>query len=346
MPTIYISTNQLEPKSRNDFWRTVIGPIYEISSIERGSPGTLEGEIESRAAGRLSIGRTRFNDQRYKRDKKLIKLANFEFYLVQLITGGTLCGDFDGHNVTATVGDILLIDLARPLESEARAGSRITTTIPKEILNRATDWRNIHGTVLPAAAAATRLIAHFLEGAFRIANDLTPEEGNSTEEALANLIASALNGQITVIDRQSETSRSLKESIIQYIEQHIAASDLSVSSIQDRFGISRAHLYRLFEAENGIAGFIKDKKLDFVLYTLSKNPHRNFTAKQIAFECGFESSQTLNRLFRERFGLTPKELYRAGHLKKLPAGGGLNLHAFLKDQVLNAARIINQAANV
>lgn len=344
MPNIHISTHQLEPGKRSDFWRTIIQPIYEISSFEGDTSAVLEGEITSYSAGSLSIATTRFNSQRYKRDRKLINLANFEFYLIQLITAGTVLGNFDGRDVKASIGDILIIDLARPVESEAAAGSRITTTIPKEMLNRSMNGRNIHGAVLHADSAATRLISHFLEGALRIANDLSPEEGASTEEALANLIASALKGQSYVLDFTTDSSRSLKETIILYIEQNIANVELSVSKLQERFGISRAHLYRLFEEENGISGFIKDKKLDNVLHTLSKLPQRNVTSKQIAFECGFESTQTLNRLFRERFGMTPKELYQSGRLKQIPGGDNMTLHAYLKKQVLNAVQLINQTA--
>lgn len=347
MPEIYLSTNQIDPDARNDFWRTLIRPIYEISSFDGNTDTSLEGEIWSYSSGPLTIGATRFNQQRYHRDRKLISLGGLDFYLIQLITAGDLKGDFAGNDVKAVVGDIVIIDLSYAVHSAATAGRRITTTLPREALNNIVNRSTIHGTVLPGHAATTRLIAHFLKGVLKIASGLTPEEGASTQEAMVNLFAMALrNVELASICSDWPTlNRGLKEAIVNYIDQNITSNRLNVNAIQTRFNISRAHLYRLFEEENGISGLIKNKRLNLALRALSARERQNISIKQIAYQFGFESPAAFNRLFRDRYGALPRELIGAGDALTLPTDGEFSLHAHIKEQVLNVSEMINKSAS-
>lgn len=343
MKRLYLSTANIAPSARNDFWSSIIRPIYEISSYDGDTTRLLEGEIWSYSAGPLTIGATSFNQQRYQRDKRLIGLTGLDFHLVQLITVGTLKGDFDGKSVDAKVGDIVIIDLARPVRSEATTGRRITTTLPRDVLNRAVAWRDIHGTTLPGNAPATRMIAHFLKGVLDVAHQLTPEEGVATQEAMIKLFAASLNNLATPprFGDEATLNHGLKEAIVQYIEQNLSSYNLSITSIQKRFNISRTHLYRLFEPENGISGFIKDKRLNLALRDLTGQPNRSVTAKELAYQYGFESAGAFNRQFRERFGMSAKEMIHEGHLTPMNVGSDFDLHNHIRTRVLTAAQAIN-----
>ncbi len=348
MSKIYLSTADLSPEARNDFWRTVIRPIYEIASPNGSASDTLQGEILSYSAGPLTIGSTTFSEQSYQRDKHQIDREKSDFYLIQYITSGDLRGDFDGRPVAAATGDIVIIDLTQSVRSHASAGQRITTILARDVLNRAANWRSLHGIVLANDAPATRLISHFLQGVLNIAPELSAEEGASTQDAIINLIALALRSSPEIAMNSSGTDAvnlDMKEQIIRFIENNIASTSLGIAMIQKRFHISRAHLYRIFDAESGIASFIRNKRLDFALQSLMKGQYSNITAKQLAHLSGFKSPELLNRLFREKFGMSPKELVKSGELARFSAKSGFDLHDHMREQVLNAAQIINAASS-
>lgn len=347
MSKIYLSTADIAPEARNDFWRTVIRPIYEIASPNGSASDTLQGEILSYSAGPLTIGSTTFSEQSYQRDKHQIDREKSDFYLIQYITSGDLRGDFDGRPVDAATGDIVIIDLTQSVHSHASAGQRITTILARDVLNRAANWRSLHGIVLANDAPATRLIAHFLQGVLNIAPELSAEEGASTQDAIINLIALALRSSPEIAMNSNGTdpvNLDMKEQIIRFIENNIASTSLGIAMIQKRFHISRAHLYRIFDAESGIASFIRNKRLDFALQSLMKGQYSNITAKQLAHLSGFKSPELLNRLFREKFGMSPKELVKSGELTRFAAKSGFDLHDHMREQVLNAAQIINAAS--
>lgn len=347
MSKIHLSTSDIAPEARNDFWRTVIRPIYEIATPNGDPSETLRGEILSYSAGPLTIGTTSFSEQSYQRDKHQIDRENSDFYLIQFITSGDLSGDFEGRSVAAAAGDVVIIDLTQSVHSHASAGQRITTILARDAFNRNANWRSLHGIVLSADAPATRLITHFLQGVLNIAPELSAEEGASTQDAIINLIALALRSSPDIVEQTmgaDAVNVDMKEQIIRFIENNIASTSLSVAMIQKRFHISRAHLYMIFGADHGIASRIKEKRLDFALRSLMKGQYSNVTAKQLAHISGFKSPELLNRLFREKFGMSPKELVRSGELMRLSVKSGFDLQDHMREQVLNAAQIINTAS--
>lgn len=345
MNRLFLSTAQMHPEFRNEFWRTLIRPIYEISSFDGDTKAPLEGKILSFSTGPLTIGATFHNQQRYQRDKRLIGFGGLDFYMIQMLTGGSLVGDFDGRDVKASLGDIVIIDLARTVRSEATAGRRLTTTLPRQALQKAVGWQNLHGVVLSKDVASTRLITQFLGATLKIASQLTQDEAAAAQQALIHLFAAAIRGLPNNFSayEASDHSVSLKEMIIAYIDQHALSPQLTVASIQERFHISRAHLYRLFEAENGISGLIKDKRLSAVLRAISRGEFRNSSTKQVAYQSGFETPEAFSRQFRARYGVSPKEMLKSGLAAAQAIGGEFDLHSHLRSQVLAAAGAINKA---
>ncbi len=345
MNRLFLSTAQMDPDFRNEFWRTLIRPIYEISSFDGDTKAPLEGKILSFSTGPLTIGATAHNQQRYQRDKRLIGVGGLDFYMIQMLTGGSLVGDFDGRDVKASMGDIVIIDLARTVKSEATAGRRITTTLPRQALQKAVGWQNLHGVVLRKDVASTRLITQFLGATLKIAPQLTVDEGAAAQQALIHLFAAAIRGVSTHLTapEASVHSVSLKEMIIAYIDQHAMSPQLTVASIIDRFNISRAHLYRLFEAENGISSFIKDKRLSAVLRAISRGEFRFLSTKQLAYQSGFETPEAFSRQFRARYGVSPREMLKSGPVAAQAISSEFDLHSHLRSQVLAAAGAINAA---
>ena len=81
--------------------------MYEITGDS--DDYQFSGSIVARSIGSIQIGATSFNSQRYTRARKLIAKSGLNHYVLQLITGGDLHGDFNGVDVEAKQGDIVVI---------------------------------------------------------------------------------------------------------------------------------------------------------------------------------------------------------------------------------------------
>jgi AraC family transcriptional activator of tynA and feaB len=128
-------------------------------------------------------------------------------------------------------------------------------------------------------------------------------------ETTLELIATSLGSQYA---EAGETARA--ETIIaikKYIESHLDDPSLGPPALAVRFGISLRYLHLLF-ARFGttVSRWILYRRLERCRRELAvAGPHKNIT--EVAFGCGFNDAAHFSRVFKNRYGVTPRE-YRAG----------------------------------
>ncbi|MEO0606915.1 MAG: helix-turn-helix domain-containing protein [Pseudomonadota bacterium] len=145
--------------------------------------------------------------------------------------------------------------------------------------------------------------------------------------ALHRFLASlklALNGPDTDGDVRRRARKALSDQIAGYIEQHLGAADLCVETLLERFGVSRASLYRMFEERGGVRQYINDRRLYRAVLDISKGPMQRGKIADAAEKWGFSSGANFNRAIRRAFGVAP------GSLLKLPDEGVASLSAQTK----------------
>lgn len=98
------------------------------------------------------------------------------------------------------------------------------------------------------------------------------------------------------------------DEVKQYIEQNFCDPNITLEKLGDEFGVSPNYLGRLFKKDVGmsVADYINAERLKQVLSQL-ENTERS--AKEIAEECGFVSSNYFYTYFRKKIGVTP-QVYR------------------------------------
>jgi AraC-like DNA-binding protein len=95
------------------------------------------------------------------------------------------------------------------------------------------------------------------------------------------------------------------ESLKGLVEQHLDSPTLSAEFVCARSGWSRATVYRLFEAEGGLARYIRKRHLlcAFRELTSEQPPHLRIVDLALAHQ--FASEASFNRAFRRAFGIPP-----------------------------------------
>lgn len=95
--------------------------------------------------------------------------------------------------------------------------------------------------------------------------------------------------------------------VIVYIEEHLT-EQLSLEKLANEAQLSKYQLIRLFHKEQDMTpwNFLISKRIDKVKKLLEEG----YSPGQAAIEVGFYDQSHLNRVFRERTGLTPKEYQR------------------------------------
>ncbi|MCK4206714.1 helix-turn-helix domain-containing protein [Brucella pituitosa] len=300
----------IEDELRNDFWREVLKPMYEITLDKEMRNYQLFGSAKGRAIGAsLQIGSTSFNTQNYLRTPKIIAHGGLDHYILQLITAGDLRGNFNGVDLCAKPGDIVIIDFTQTVESTAYDGSRITVMLARDELEKVIGWRNLHGVVLRAHEPTTRLLFAYLRGLNDVAGELDATEVYSAQEAMLSLLGASVTAGAP---ENLAVNLTMRKCILTYINENLTSPLLSPQTIMHHFRVSRSHLYRAFSPDGGVAKVIRDKRLDNAYRTLIKQRGQPVSLKDIAYRYGFHDSVQFTKAFKVRFGLSPKDAGKFG----------------------------------
>lgn len=90
--------------------------------------------------------------------------------------------------------------------------------------------------------------------------------------------------------------------MLEYIDTHLGECDLGEHILCKRFMLSRATLYRRFQAVGGVARYIRERRLQRAQQHLAHNPGCSLT--WLLYEMGFASERQFQRSFLAHFGMS------------------------------------------
>lgn len=104
------------------------------------------------------------------------------------------------------------------------------------------------------------------------------------------------------------------DSLKRLVERYLDSPALSADFVCARSGWSRATVYRVFEAEGGLARYIRGQHLLRAFRELTSAQQGRRRIIDVAVAHQFSSEATFNRAFRRAFGMPP------GRMRDLAAG--------------------------
>lgn len=141
--------------------------------------------------------------------------------------------------------------------------------------------------------------------------DLSPE--------LASLASAQIHDLLTLLlgakqdEMEIAKGRGLRavrlKAVKSDILEHITDSELSISHVALRQGISPQYIRALFHSEQTtFADYVTGIRLEQA-YRLLRSPlHMGCSISTLAFAMGFNNLSWFNRVFKQRFGLTPSDV--------------------------------------
>ncbi|WP_245330570.1 helix-turn-helix domain-containing protein [Bradyrhizobium sp. AS23.2] len=264
-------------------------------------------------AGNALLVDSRATDLEYDRTPAHIARGGIDHYQITLCVEGEMRFSSGRREVTLRPGDIVLLDMAQPNRTVLRAsGGR--THLTAIILQRAMlAPRLAHpdsatATFLPSDHPHARLLAsHFAA----LGLPAEREAGNVeiTIEAIADLMAAAAGGTADITAGVERAERQLYLAMIKrHIANNLETHAITVEELCHHFQISRATLYRLFEADGGLAHYVREQRLNLAFRRLISPAAQDDRLIDLAVGMRFSSDSTFIRAFRRKFGVTPGEL--------------------------------------
>ncbi len=167
--------------------------------------------------------------------------------------------------------------------------------------------RKISSTSIPAL----HLLIGYTKMLIQVGDNLSPD--------LTVLVSTQIQDLVTLLlgPKQEETQVTSKcglraarfEAVKHDILEHIAESELSITQVARRQGISPQYIRTLFHCEETtFADYVTNLRLEHAYQHLCNPAYSDCCISTLAFDMGFNNLSWFNRAFKQRFNLTPSEV--------------------------------------
>lgn len=230
-----------------------------------------------------------------------------EIYVGMLVDGPSRVSQ-NGNDRVLTAGNLYVVDFARPVRAEWSSHREIAIVMPRVRVAALAGRKalGLGGARLDRPGLAELLTSHLALTARRM-RSLSPVEREAAIDAATDLACALLR---TAADDATDL---LPDGILaaaqMVIDQRHCDPELSPERVAVAVGCSRSQLYRAFAGQpEPVAAAIWTARLERARRMLTLSPALDLSVAQIAADCGFLDPSNFNRMFRHRYGMTPREM--------------------------------------
>lgn len=307
IPHLAFTTAGLEAQDRVEAWRQSLAPILEV--IPQVEAADLDARLDIYHLGEVMVGGIQAPAHHFRRDRAWVAQSATDHYYLQMYLDGGYHGRMGDRDVRVEAGDIEVLHLGQTFETEASPARTFGLMIPRDILDqRVSGVADLHGMVLKRDQPAGRLLADHLESVRHTVTVASRADAALLSESCVVMAAAALRPSAHTAEAAAGAIAGvLAERIGRYMDAHLADPELDAAHLCTQFRLSRSYLYRLFEAQGGIAQAIRRRRLARALILLRQPGRALPRVCDVAYACGFGSEATFTRAFRAEFGFSPSE---------------------------------------
>jgi AraC-like DNA-binding protein len=298
---------------RYDAWRALsCVPTTGVDLLDRDKIQTFDGHIRRVTAhGVGSFADIGAPGLRVQRRHSVSPDAVGPDMQLTFVIDGAISTE-SGNRSTPTViepGALRVVDLAPPFESRWQ-GRHLRLNLSRAALAASfggdPGW--LHGKILP-----NHRLTPMLADQLRALAMLTAQ---FDETACALALQTTIDFTLMVLRLElgrappdpESTPAGLFAAARTLIAQRLSSPDLNPGKIAARLGCSRAHLYRVFAQHDlSVADYIREQRLQRCRAVIEASADSGETIADLAFGVGFQNPVHFSRVFKARFGMSPRE---------------------------------------
>lgn len=295
-------------------------PIFAGSLADRADNTAFSVSLKGVQLGALVMSEVHMTGGRYDYDRDLQRVAStgLDLLFVQMITGGSDTRLVDGREVRSRPGDVFVADLTRTMRTRTEDCSNYSFVLPRAAFGlREAEIDHFHDRHLAAGSVAATVLGSHIQSVWSQRHAVRASDMPGLSAATAGLLGGLLNNDPARRNEEPDEWSPKYLQICQFIDRNLAEDNLSPDYLARRFSISRAALYRLFTRSDGVANYIRERRLRKAFRHLTTPGHA--TVATIGFACGFQNPSSFIRAFKARYGMTPGETFEATRRREIGA---------------------------
>ncbi len=292
--------------------------MFDVAPIGDGAGFAARETIWPLGSAILIAGRSA--GVRFQRSAARIRRDQCDHFTIAAWRSGATRASSDGWRYEAGPGSVTLYSLRQPLENERSPNEAVKLFLARDALPHtaaaALDAR-LRTRPLLEGGIGGLLFAH-LDALARALEGMSAVEAKAAAEATLLLVRAAVARDAEeVAEARPILREAARARVIALIRRDIASARLAPERLARQAGLSRSQLYRVFEADGGVARAIQRERLRAIARALAEPAERR-TVAALAEAFGMPDASAFSRAFRRHFGVTPREYREAALLDMAP----------------------------
>jgi AraC-like DNA-binding protein len=318
------STSDLPARRQFDAWVGWFDGVFDASPHSSPRAG-FHARSECWQMGGCMLSRVRTPAIRVERNIMHLRRNPLDHWVIILSREATSFISSRDTTLTVPPRIAFVVSMADELISERAEDQRLQLYISRDkfadltpVLDRA------RGTALNSPLG--NLLGDYLVLLEQVLPTLVPDDLPRVSEAIAAMVAACLTpGQDRAGAARPQIDLIRSERLRRAVRHYLRSPSLGTRLLCQRLSMSRSQLYRLMDAEGGVARYIQRQRL-LEAYALLSDQSVNRSITAIAEELCFTDTSGFSRAFRREFSASPSDVRaksRAGpqNLSATPAQG-------------------------
>lgn len=308
------STREFPERMRIPAWRENFARSIVHVDIEPLSDAPFRAEATLQSIRGLRTLALKGSPMRFMRSQTSIADGDDSIGLIVCSPSRSRMSQRD-HEIELRAGDAIAILHSEPVTVTYVEGLQFGLAVPRDALTqRVTNVETLAMRPISHRTEALRLLMAYLKSAFKEGALADPKLCDAVLTHIHDLVALAI-GQCTPLGESSASAvvAARHSAVLDYIATHFQDPELCLEIVARRQGISPRYLQRLMaSAGASFTGRLNELRLQRAFELLTESQTSAQRISDIALEVGFSDVSHFNRLFRTRFGNSPRGVRSAG----------------------------------
>ena len=311
------STKKLPPKLRREYWNDAICEAFTGLVTDFTDDSHFQAELTSIPLGDLTYAHVRSTSSKVSHTTRHTSKSTEKVFLLHLQLANESINSQRGREVFLRKGDFTLVDSESPYRVEFNNPiSMGVMRIPyKDLQERLSSPGEIVGHKFSGDKNISGLLSRMLQGFWTQKNLGSSDKINRRlAYNILDLLATSYQEQTNSVINLNSIRQLRFLQVKRFIDYNLSDPELSPTRIAGIFKITPRYLHRIFAEfsteTQTIGQYILTRRLEECArqFRNIKNSHLKIT--DIAFTWGFNSMTHFSRVFKERYGASPRTFRR------------------------------------
>lgn len=307
-----LSTGEVEPRERAEFWREHIASYQSRMDYRYARTDNFRGETVRQHTETYQLVRFRSDEIEYTRTARQVRQDPDEDYRFLLPLSGAIVLRQDDQEARMTPGTGTLVTFGSPFECvQEQASDAFILTIPAREVDGPLNRKSPLAVGLDLSRGLGNVLSAMLNSLFKERDSLTDPQFNAVSDRIVELLC-----MLAIGDDRPDAPQHLVEveaMVRRFVRGHAADPELTGASMAQALGWSlRQVQLALQRVGTTPRELIREERLRLVRDRLQCPGFEHMTITDLAYASGFSSASVLSTAFRQRFGVSPREMrYRS-----------------------------------